>query len=294
MRKLVSIALVSLICLSVTAQVDSTVVQAHYRLTHIMDTTQPENPIKQNMILYLGTNMSRYMYDRNPPGSTTTVSDIAVSGGISGGTFRAASGGATISAVTVPAGSMNIYMYSGSLYKDINASQMIYLTIPRYSEKLFAVTESTPAINWTISSETKTILGMPCQKATGRFKGRDYEAWFCSQLPYSNGPWKLGGLPGLILEASDTKKEVVFTLTGFESVIEKPTAIDIPSTVVRASPKEYKQYADALLKDGAASKGGASSGGMMVVSGFAMGPDGKPAKPREMNNPIEKEEPVKN
>lgn len=64
---------------------------------------------------------------------------------------------------------------------------------------------------WTIMSESKNILGYNCQKAVAFYKGREWTAWFCTDFPINFGPWKLHGLPGLILEAYDKKRDYVFT-----------------------------------------------------------------------------------
>lgn len=72
------------------------------------------------------------------------------------------------------------------------------------------VKEPIPKINWKISSESKKIGDFVCTKATAHFRGRDYTAWFTTVIPLPFGPWKLQGLPGLILEAYDTNKEVYF------------------------------------------------------------------------------------
>lgn len=70
------------------------------------------------------------------------------------------------------------------------------------------VKEDLPKISWNISEETKIIGDFECQKATATFRGRDYTAWFTTSIPLPYGPWKLQGLPGLILEAYDTRKEI--------------------------------------------------------------------------------------
>jgi GLPGLI family protein len=62
-------------------------------------------------------------------------------------------------------------------------------------------------MEWKLESEERIVGGIPCKKATVRFKGRDYVAWYAPSIPISNGPWKLGGLPGLILEAYDERQE---------------------------------------------------------------------------------------
>lgn len=277
MKKILYFLLITAFCSDLSAQKDSSLLVAHYTLKHIMDTTQPENPVTNRMALYLGNNLSWYTYDRST--SVSSLGPVMVG---------------NISASTIPAGTsmpMSIpsnYLYSNSYMKDRDASKLIYLVMPAPSDKLFAVSENLPEINWTIASDTKDIQGISCQKATGRFKGRDYTAWFSSQIPYSNGPWKLGGLPGLILEAYDTNKEVVFTLTQLETAPAKPTSFEISETAVKTNPKEYAKFKEALDRDRNATKG--ASGGMITVSGVMIGPDGKAVKPRQNNNPIEKPE----
>lgn len=69
---------------------------------------------------------------------------------------------------------------------------------------------------WTLSADTATILSYLCHKAECQFKGRKWTAWFTSDIPSSEGPWKLCGLPGLILKAEDGEGHYVFTCTGIE------------------------------------------------------------------------------
>jgi hypothetical protein len=37
-------------------------------------------------------------------------------------------------------------------------------------------------------------------------------AWFAPELPYSDGPYKFNGLPGLIVKIADTRNQYVFEL----------------------------------------------------------------------------------
>lgn len=67
--------------------------------------------------------------------------------------------------------------------------------------------EPFPLQKWKIEKETKEICGYRCQKATCRWRGRDYTAWFTTDIPVSAGPWKFGGLPGLIMKVSDSRNE---------------------------------------------------------------------------------------
>ncbi|WP_160136897.1 GLPGLI family protein [Chryseobacterium sp. c4a] len=72
--------------------------------------------------------------------------------------------------------------------------------------------KTTDKINWTISNDTKKTESYTLQKATTKFGGRNWTAWFCKDIPFYEGPFKLRGLPGLIFELSDTKKNFIYHL----------------------------------------------------------------------------------
>lgn len=63
--------------------------------------------------------------------------------------------------------------------------------------------QSLPVIQWKLSPERKEIDGYMCNKAVADFGGRTWIVWYTTEIPLSFGPWKLNGLPGLILDASD-------------------------------------------------------------------------------------------
>lgn len=67
---------------------------------------------------------------------------------------------------------------------------------------------------WEISDESKEIIGYQCFKATSDYRGRKWTAWFAPEIPLPEGPWKLCGLPGLILEAYDSNEEYHFVADG--------------------------------------------------------------------------------
>ncbi|MBR1788054.1 MAG: GLPGLI family protein [Bacteroidaceae bacterium] len=77
-------------------------------------------------------------------------------------------------------------------------------------------TEPMPKQQWMLKDEQQTIHGYRCQRATCHWRGRDYEAWFTTEVPIQRGPWKFGGLPGLIVKISDSKKEYNFELVKLE------------------------------------------------------------------------------
>lgn len=76
--------------------------------------------------------------------------------------------------------------------------------------------EEIPQIEWDIQDSTKNVLGYECTLATGDLYGRRWNVWFTPDIPIQNGPWKLSGLPGLILEAETTDGLYLFTATGLE------------------------------------------------------------------------------
>lgn len=87
------------------------------------------------------------------------------------------------------------------------------------------VKEEAPKIDWKIFSDKKYIGNFECNKATASFRGRNYTAWFTKSIPLAYGPWKLQGLPGLILEAYDKNKEVCFYFKSIKYPLKERTEI---------------------------------------------------------------------
>lgn len=71
--------------------------------------------------------------------------------------------------------------------------------------------------HWEILDSAKVILDYPCQLAVTSYRGRTWFAWFTQDIPIEEGPWKLCGLPGLILEAYDAKQDYHFTATSLRN-----------------------------------------------------------------------------
>lgn len=80
-----------------------------------------------------------------------------------------------------------------------------------FIDKLLYLKEKAPKIDWTIVDSTKMIGNYRVRKATAHFRGRKYTAWFTPEIPVPFGPWKLHGLPGLILQAYDQSGRVYFS-----------------------------------------------------------------------------------
>lgn len=78
-----------------------------------------------------------------------------------------------------------------------------------------------PDIEWEISDQTREILGYECRRADCTLYGRRFTAWFAEEIPVASGPWKLQGLPGLVMAASDDEGLYSFEIIGLRNV-ERP------------------------------------------------------------------------
>ena len=76
--------------------------------------------------------------------------------------------------------------------------------------------EPRKAIVWTLREDTATISGYLCHKATCELHGRTWTVCYADDIPSSAGPWKLGGLPGLILQAESSDGIHRFKLDGLQ------------------------------------------------------------------------------
>ncbi len=98
-------------------------------------------------------------------------------------------------------------------YVYTNPSENTLIFREGVNQKLFVVKDSVANIKWELSNDHKKIGQYDCQKAVGFYRGRTYTVWFTTEIPVSHGPWKLRGLPGLIMEAADEKNKYGFRAT---------------------------------------------------------------------------------
>ena len=118
-----------------------------------------------------------------------------------------------------------------------------------FNGKSYIINDSYPEIDWQILDSSKSIKGLICQKAEGDFRGRHYTAWFTNKIPIMDGPWKLCGLPGLILEAYDEKKYFRFETQLIEFPLEFEEKIEIPSLGEKIEFASFYKIREEAYKD---------------------------------------------
>ncbi|TDX84613.1 GLPGLI family protein [Epilithonimonas xixisoli] len=99
--------------------------------------------------------------------------------------------------------------YRISKFKDGNLGFKDFIGISEYyiySEK--------PNLKWNITNEKEKIEIYNAQKATTNFGGRSWIAWFTTDIPIQDGPYKFSGLPGLVIKLEDSGNNYSWILKG--------------------------------------------------------------------------------
>lgn len=98
----------------------------------------------------------------------------------------------------------------------VNMSTKTKIREKSFIDKIYFIKDTTKYI-WEIFNEERKIDNKTCFKATtidkktinGKLKETLITAWFCPEIPISNGPKGFDGLPGLIIELSFDKVTLV-------------------------------------------------------------------------------------
>lgn len=104
-----------------------------------------------------------------------------------------------------------------TIEKDLTNQTLVYKS--RIGRDQYSYNE-TPAFAWKILPETVKIGDYDTQKAETKYGGRTWYAWFTPQIPLQDGPYKFGGLPGLIVKAQDAKGDYSFDLMQTKKIAE--------------------------------------------------------------------------
>ncbi len=113
-----------------------------------------------------------------------------------------------------------------------------------FDGKPFYLKDSLYPMHWNITDEGRQIDSLNCIRATCRFRGRNYEAWFSPDIPVSYGPWKMGGLPGLIIDLRDEQENMLIRLKRISSTRQN---VEIPAGITY-SMAEHLEKMKNLLK----------------------------------------------
>lgn len=243
------------ILLLITAKVSSAQEQVSvnvvYEFSYIRDLSQKDNPYVVNMVLSIGKNTSRYCTEKDLK-EYTSSSEI-----------RKQQQQIEASAqprITVVGGPMIQITGSGvaireEIMKNFREKNLSITGV--IGTRRYTVETVLPKIDWVLHPEKKKIGNYTCQKATCSYAGREYIAWFTPELPFSDGPWKLNGLPGLILEARDTSNEVIFTFKKINrnedpretvfSVLKSPSTIKTNLKSYKRSKKAFQEDPEAVM-----------------------------------------------
>jgi len=113
----------------------------------------------------------------------------------------------------------------------------------------FKYEEDKTVAKWTLLTDTATISGYTCQKATTSYGGRIWVAWFSIELPISDGPYKFGNLPGLIVKLHDTRHHYTFKMSSIERP-EEQLYIELDErNYVKTTREKFMKAEDSFRED---------------------------------------------
>lgn len=173
-----------------------------------------ENPklFEDEQILEIGTHYSAY-YGLWNTRRTDIKDSITARGGSYGEIMQA------LDQIGYPLSRQDYAVYK-------NYPQKGKLTYTDVVFKKFRYTETMEKPVWKILPGDTLIYKYSCQKAQTVYRGRTWTVWFTSSIPISDGPWKLHGLPGLILTAQDSIGDFSFRCIGLQkggkTMVRKP------------------------------------------------------------------------
>ncbi|WP_300504286.1 GLPGLI family protein [uncultured Duncaniella sp.] len=180
------------------------ILEVHYTRTAVNDTTKRNSHFSRDpVMLRIGKNKSVFCGTKRLWQDSIMVCDPA--------SFWAMDQARTMSGKRDDT-QLACGYYWNYIYKNIpegKATERCYFDMERWQ-----YSEDWEKPEWAIGDSTKTILGYECVEAIADYRGRRWTAWFAPEIPIQDGPWKLCGLPGLILEAYDANNDYIFEANG--------------------------------------------------------------------------------
>ncbi|WP_048508586.1 GLPGLI family protein [Chryseobacterium angstadtii] len=134
--------------------------------------------------------------------------------------------------------------------KDISNNNVEKIITYLHANYLLPIDEK---LNWKILSEQKTIGKYKSQKAEVNYGGRNWIAWFTTELPFNDGPYVFNGLPGLIISIEDTEHDYSFNLV---QIKKGGDWFDVRTKTIQIDWPKYDQLGKSYYNDPWNSKSG--------------------------------------
>lgn len=119
--------------------------------------------------------------------------------------------------------------YDMHIIKNYPRRGVLTCALPNTNRYIY--TEPLAQKEWKIEEGDTTIVDYPCKKASCTFRNRSWIVWYAPDIPISEGPWKLDGLPGMILKAEDTKFQFSFECIAVKQNVNKPMIADLDKRI---------------------------------------------------------------
>lgn len=188
-----------------------------YEYKFIPDSNDKADVKKEMMLLDIDKNGSNYYSRDKFVADSTSMAEVQKQ--IKGG-----SGNINISRRDGP-GQVN-YKVTKS-YPDFKTYLFTRVSMDQYKVK----EDQKP--DWKILPEKQKVGEYNAQKATTTYGGREWIAWFSTDIPFQDGPYKFYGLPGLIVKLEDTTGSHIMTLVGNKKIQTEVSIgeVDMPGNV---------------------------------------------------------------
>jgi len=215
-----------------------------YEYKYIPDSNNREDVKTEMMLLDIGKNGSRYYSRDKFIADSTSMANLQKQ---------------------LKGGSGNLNVNRGN-----NAGQVSYKVTKSYPDyKTFLLTKVSMdqykvredrKPEWKILPEKQKIGSYNAQKATASYGGRDWIAWFTTEIPFQDGPYKFYGLPGLIVQIEDATGSHRMTLQGNKKIeaFTDPGETELPGNVkiigiggkeIEVTRDQYKKVWKAYVND---------------------------------------------
>jgi len=122
-----------------------------------------------------------------------------------------------------------------------NNGDSLYFYTPNHMPDPVLKVKDDRKMEWEITNERKEILGYTALKAITFFAGRQWIAWFTEEIPIPDGPYKFHGLPGLILNISDSTNTHSFKIISVQKQNSNYLVLN-DDTYKETKPISLKEY----------------------------------------------------